>query len=143
MRELERVAGALAVALAAAVGVHGRTDLHTGMLANHLLLLGRAGTDRALRDPAFVRAEQAGLGPATGLWLWGVFRFETLAFHARATRLTQSFHVFPWEPGVPGFALVQGFVADHLADQEPGGRLEVSRRVADGRWQVRFADPPA
>jgi hypothetical protein len=143
MRELERVAGALAVALAAAVDARGETELHTGMLANHLLLLGRAGVDRALRDPVLVRAEQAGMGPATGLWLWGVFRFETLAFHARATRLTRSFHVFPWEPGVPGFALVQGFVADQLGDEGQVGRLELSRRIADGHWQVRFADPGA
>jgi hypothetical protein len=148
MGDFERIAMLLALALAARFesrifGDPGErlplpTYFHVGMLMHRLLLGGRDMCEAAMRDATILEREAGQLDPALGLWLWGVFRPETMASHARANRLMLKFMGPDVSPVVPGFALVGPFLAGQFIESEASPRIEAARSIADGSWQIHF-----
>ena len=144
LRDFERLTAVLAIGLAARLD--GRTlgdsvrclslpsYFHVGMLMHALILRGREAFARALADEEFVKCAARRLTPAEGLWLWGVFRFETLRGHACALSLTMRFIRYKWTPGVPGFGLAMPFVADQRIDPEYARSVVLSRSPNGWQW---------
>jgi hypothetical protein len=73
----------------------------------------------------------------------GVFRFETLAYHARCHALASRFVVAVNTPLVPGFASTLPLLAAALGEDEAGLPVEFSRAIADGSWCVTFREAAA
>jgi hypothetical protein len=150
MHDFERIAMLLSLALAARFESRIFGDpaerlplpsyFHVGMLMHRLVLGGRDMCEEALQDATFVKREAGQLEPALGLWLWGLFRPETMASHTRANRLMLKFMGPDVSPIVPGFALVGPFLAEQFIESEAPPRIEAARAIADGAWQIYFPD---
>jgi Lipase maturation factor len=153
LHEFERIAAALALGLAArleprlfdttATRLALPSYFHLGLLTHQLLLRGRDRFAEVLRDTTLVQAEAAQLAPAGGLWLWGVFRFEILMHHARSLSLMLGLMNLTWVPILPGFLLMAPFLANQPVEDGRLTAIELSRRIDDGSWLVRFPPPSA
>lgn len=92
MRRLERVMGALTFLLterlaSGARGVDLPGDFHRALFAHHVVGAGRAAFDAALANPSRAAEVAPGFTLETGLFHLGVFRVETLRFHAQKLRV--------------------------------------------------------
>jgi hypothetical protein len=104
-------------------------------------LSGRSAFAAALVDASLVERAAVDLRPAAGLWLMGIFRFETLAYHGRCHALASRFVVAVDTPLIPGFAQTLPLLAAALGEDE-AVPVEFSRVIADGSWCVTFGDKP-
>ncbi len=152
LRDFERIAMLLALGLAARLEdrVFGEPSralpvpsyLHVGMLAHRLLLDGRATFGRALLDADLVEHAAVNLQVAEGARLWGVFRYETFAYHARFYRRAEQIAVLEWQAPAPGFGLLRPFLSGELVENDPWSTA-VTRAIADGSWHIDFLEDPA
>jgi hypothetical protein len=146
MLDFERIAAMLAIGVAARI--EGRVRLpwpvvsyfHVGMLLYALIAHGRREYESAFGDDDYLVLQARRLSDGAGMWLFGIFRPEALAYEARAARLVEQFAPLRWSPLLPGFALVSRFLSHHFRDEEGERNLPLSRRVRDGAWETAWAE---
>ena len=152
VHDFERIASMLAIGVAARI--EGRVRLpwpvvshfHVGMLLYALIAHGRHEYESAFGDDAYLVTQARRLSDSAGMWLYGIFRPEALAFEARAARLVEQFAPLQWSPVLPGFALVSRFLSRQFRDPDGDRRLVLTRRTRDGAWETwaeGSADPGA
>jgi hypothetical protein len=146
MRDLERVCALLAMGLAERY--HRRvfgdpsacfplpSYFHVGALCHAVILQGRDVYECALTDDDFMMAEARRVTPGEGMWLWGIFHYDVMLFHARRGRLMVSMSPSDYLPGLPGFLLLGNWVATQLYDEKEEALPLFARDIGDGRWRL-------
>jgi (2Fe-2S) ferredoxin len=138
-RGFERVLGRLSADLVPLLqpAVDLPSDFHVAMLSHRIIARGRECYEAVRDDPSLAVAQAKALTPASGLFLFGVFRERALAYTARKRRLTVR---FPGggsskpPKGVPGFALTLPFLETQL--EAPGEDPPTIVRTPDGEWVI-------
>jgi hypothetical protein len=108
---------------------------HLYMLIHSIICRGREAYEAA-GDPAtaFVYAE--GFSPAEGLYLCGIFWYESLIFQARKLRLLMPFNEIAFKEGLPGFIAVLPFLARQFHAETNDTFTIFAQSPRTGAWTV-------
>ncbi|MGB7441856.1 MAG: lipase maturation factor family protein [Coleofasciculaceae cyanobacterium] len=107
---------------------------HLGMLIQHIIGQGRDAYEATLRNPAIAAAQAEIMTNETGLFYLGLFRYETMVFHARKFRLLQRISTIESVEGLPGFWQLIPFLSQQFESEDES--LPTFIQSADGEWRV-------
>ena len=145
MLEFERMAAGLALALAARHEQRSLGDyfglpayLQVGLLMHHVIAQGRELYTQAWSDATVLEREAQAMTEASGLWLWAVFRPESMNHHAYACKLVAQWVADGWTSLLPGMSLLSPFFRTQFPEREPNTAYQVSRDVDDGAVHMAF-----
>jgi len=111
-----------------------KSSFHLGLIIHDALGGGKESYLKLFNNPKMVNQCSKSLNKNNGLYFFGLFHYDTLAYHARRTRVTQRVDHIVVTPEISGFFEMLPFIVNQFEPDEDEHLPVFSRLIKDGQW---------